>query len=176
MKHSISAGKYRPAANSNRGFTLIEIIAILVIIGIIAIIVVSGMSGTSDTSKVAQQNAIKNHLRYAQSAAMKRGMIWGIKCDGADYWLFKTNAPDTAANQIAFPDEGTAKVTLARKNVTMTAFTVFFDARGRPYTAYTDEITNTPVSATNPISITIDSIPAGAPGIFGITPETGFIP
>jgi hypothetical protein len=56
----------------------------------------------------------------------------------------------------------------------MTAFTVFFDVNGRPYTAYTDETTNTTVSA--PLSITVDSIPAGNPGTFEIAPETGFIP
>lgn len=162
--------------NGNRGFTVIEIIAILIIIAVIATIVIGGMIGVSDTSKVAQQNVIKNHLRYAQSTAMKRGAIWGIKCNGADYWLFQTNAPDTPSNQIALPGEGTVKVTLANKKVTMSAFTVFFDAKGKPYTAYTDAVANTPVSAANPLSITINSIPAGAPGTFGITPETGFIP
>ncbi len=68
------------------------------------------------------------------------------------------------------------KVTLADKKISMSVFTVFFDANGRPYTAYTDATTNTPVSTSNPISITVDSVPAGVAVTFGITPETGFMP
>jgi type II secretion system protein H len=159
---------------NDSGFTLVEIIVVLVIIGIIAAVVIGSVMGTSETSRVSQESVIKNHIRYAQSMAMKRGAIWGIKCDGTDYWLFRTNDPDTVANQIVLPDEDNAKVTLANKNVTMTAFTVFFNVNGRPYTAYTDETTNTTVSA--PLSITVDSIPAGNQGTFEIAPETGFIP
>jgi MSHA pilin protein MshC len=162
------------AGKDHRGFTLVEIITVLIIIGIVAAIAVSSVMSTSETSRISQESIIKNHIRYAQSTAMKRGAIWGIKCDGTDYWLFRTNAPDMVANQIVLPDEDNAKVTLANKNVTMTAFTVFFDANGRPYAAYTDAATNTPVAA--PLSITVDSIPAGNPGTFEIAPETGFIP
>jgi hypothetical protein len=132
------------------------------------------MMGTSETSRVAQQSVIKNHIRYAQSTAMKRGAIWGIQCDGAAYWLFRTNAPATPANQVVLPGENNAQVSLANKKVSMTAFTVFFDANGRPYTAYTDTTTNTPVAA--PLSITVNSLPAGSSGTFAIAPETGFIP
>lgn len=163
-------------ARDPRGFTLIEIISTLVIIGITAIIVISRITSTSDSGRSAQESAIKNHIRYAQATAMKRGEIWGIKCDGADYWLFRTNAPDTVANQIVLPAEDNAKVALANKNIIMTAFTVFFDGNGRPYTAYTSAVTNTPVSAANPLSITVDSVPASTAATFGVTPETGFIP
>jgi hypothetical protein len=51
----------------------------------------------------------------------------------------------------------------------MGAFTLFFDKYGIPYTSYTDENTNDPVSAGNALSIQIDS------ENFNITPETGFI-
>jgi prepilin-type N-terminal cleavage/methylation domain-containing protein len=163
-------------AAKNRGFTLIEIIAVLVVIGIITVVVISNMTSNSATSSLVQVNIIKNQIRYAQSMAMKRGEIWGIKCDPTDYWLFRTNDPDTPANQIVLPDEDDAKVTLASKEITMTTFTVFFDANGRPFTAYTNDTINTPISAGNPLSITVNSIPAGAGATFGVTPETGFIP
>jgi len=159
---------------NDSGFTLVEIIVVLVIIGIIAAVVIGSVMGTSETSRVSQESVIKNHIRYAQSMAMKRGAIWGIKCDGAAYWLFRTNAPDTPANQVVLPGENNAQVSLANKNFTMTAFTVFFDVNGRPYTAYTDETTNTKVNA--PLSITVNSLPAGSSGTFAIAPETGFIP
>jgi MSHA pilin protein MshC len=158
------------AGTDHRGFTLIEIITVLIIIGIIAVVAISRMMGTSETSRVAQQSVIKNHIRYAQSTAMKRGAIWGIQCDGAAYWLFRT----TPANQVVLPGENNVQVSLANKKVSMTAFTVFFDANGRPYTAYTDTTTNTPVAA--PLSITVNSLPAGSSGTFAIAPETGFIP
>lgn len=168
--------KKRFKAGKPLGFTLIEIIAVLIVLGVLAAIVINRAMSTASTNRVAQESVIKNHIRYAQATAMKQGMIWGIKCDGTDYWLFRTNAPDTPANQIVLPDEDNAKVTLADKNITMTAFTVFFDANGRPYTTYTDAATNTPVSTASPLSITVNSVPASSPVTFGITPETGFMP
>jgi len=170
--------KYILKGRDHRGFTLIEIVAILIITGIVAAVIINRAIGVTDAGRVSQENVIKNHIRYAQSMAMKRGTIiipvWGIKCDGTAYWLFRTNAPDTPANQVVLPDENSVKVTLANKHVTMTAFTVFFDANGRPYTTYTDATTNTPVSAS--LSITVNSLPAGSSGTFSIAPETRFIP
>ncbi len=168
--------KKRLKAGRPRGFTLIEIIAVLIVLGVLTAIVINRVTSTSITSRVAQESVIKNHIRYAQATAMKQGTMRGIKCDGTDYWLFITNAPDTAINQRPLPGESSAKIGLANKSVTMNAFTVFFDANGRPYTAYTNTVTNTPVSAANPLSITVDSVPASSAVTFGITPETGFMP
>lgn len=162
----------------NRGVTLVEIIAVLIIIGIVAAVAVSRMMSTAETGRISQENAIKNHIRFAQSMAMKRVTttipVWGIKCNGAAYWLFKTNAPDTPANQVVLPAEDAAQVSLAGKRVTMTAFTVFFDGSGKPYAAYTDATTNTPLAA--PLAITVGSLPPGSSGTFSVAPETGFIP
>ena len=159
-----------------RGFTLIEIIAVLIVLGILAAVIISRAMSTTSSTRSAQESVVKNHIRYAQALAVKQGTIWGVKCDGTDYWLFRTIDPDTAPNQRALPGEENAKITMADKHIAMNAFTVFFDAVGRPYTAYTNATTNTPVSAANPISITLDSVPAGATVTFGITPETGFMP
>ena len=163
-------------AGDPRGFTLIEIIAVLIVVGILAAVIITRAMSTTSTNRAAQESVIKNHIRYAQALAVKQGTIWGIKCNGTDYWLFRTIDPDTTSNQRALPGEENAKVTLANKNISMSVFTVFFDANGRPYTAYTDATTNTPVSTANPISITVDSVPAGVAVTFGITPETGFMP
>ena len=163
-------------AGDPRGFTLIEIIAVLVVVGILAAVIITRAMSTTSTNRAAQESVIKNHIRYAQALAVKQGTIWGIKCNGTDYWLFRTIDPDTTSNQRALPGEENAKVTLANKNISMSVFTVFFDANGRPYTAYTDATTNTPVSTANPLSITMNSVPAGTAATFGITPETGFIP
>jgi len=160
--------------NNNRGFTLIEMIAVVVIAGIVAAVAVGSVMNTSQTNRVSRTNVIKNHIRYAQSTAMKRGAVWGLKCDGASYWLFRTNDPDTQANQVIIPGEDNVQISLANKNITLTAFTVFFDGNGRPYTAYTDATTNVPVAAA--LAVTVGSLPAGSFGTFSITPETGFIP
>jgi MSHA pilin protein MshC len=165
---------------SIRGFTMVEIIAVLIIVGIVAVTVVSALMGTAETSRISQEGVIKNHIRYAQSMAMKRATatvpVWGVKCTGAAYWLFRTNLPDTPSNQVPLPDEDTTQISLADKNITLTAFTVFFDDSGRPYTTYTSATVNTPVSAAAPLTITVGSLPAGSSGTFTVTPETGFIP
>lgn len=161
---------------NRQGFTLIEIIGVLIVVGIIAAIAITRAMSTTSMGRVAQESVIKNHIRYAQALAMKQGAIWGIKCDGADYWLFRTINPDATSNQRALPGEENTKVALADKKITMSTFIVFFDANGRPFTAYTNATTNTPVSASNPLSITVDSIPAGTPATIGITAETGFMP
>jgi prepilin-type N-terminal cleavage/methylation domain-containing protein len=160
----------------SRGFTLVEIIAVLIVLGILAAVIINRAMSTTSTTRVAQESVIKNHIRYAQALATKQGTLWGIKCDGTDYWLFRTIDPDTTSNQRALPGEENVKVTLANKNISMSAFTVFFDANGRPYTAYTDATNNTPVSTSDPLSITVDSVPASVAVTFGITPETGFMP
>ena len=162
-------------SEDRRGFTLIEIIAVLLIVGILAAFIISVVMDTSSTDRIAQESVIKNHIRFAQAAAMKQANIWGIKCDGTDYWMFVTNDPDNAANQRTLPGEENLKVTLADKKITMNAFMLFFDLHGRPYTAFTDATTNTPVSAANPLLITVDSDPSTGAVTFGITPETGFV-
>lgn len=163
-------------AGDQRAFTLIEIIAVLMLVGILVVFALNRIMSTADTDRIAQESVIKNHIRYAQAVAMKQGTVWGIKCDGTDYWMFVTNDPDTADNQRTLPGEENVKVALAGKKIAMNAFTLFFDHNGRPYTAYTDAVTNTPVSNANPLSITVDSVPADVAAIFGITPETGFMP
>ena len=155
---------------------MIEIIAVLIVIGIVAAVAIGSVMGTSDSGRISQESVIKNNIRFAQSMAMKRGAIWGIKSNGVAYWLFRTNDPDTLANQVALPNEGNAQISLADKGIALTAFTVFFDGNGRPYTAYTDATTNVPVAA--PLVLTVGSLPAGSAssGTFSLAPETGFIP
>ncbi len=165
-----------------KGFTLIEIVVVLIIIGVLAVVAVSRVGTLTDEAALASQTGlIKNNIRYAQALAMKgaagdTSALRGVKCDGVDYWLFRNNAPDAPANQMPLSGESAVKVTLSTQKTTMSSFVVIFDGFGRPYTAYTDSINNTPVSAANPVPVTINSIPAGTPVSFGITPETGFIP
>ncbi len=151
---------------NEHGFTLLEIIVVLILIGVISGVFVSRTMNIQQIDLETRTTKVQTHIRYAQTMAMKRSdTIWGIKCYGTDYWLFRTNDPDTESNQVQFLGESSVKVPMS----SMGAFTLFFDKYGIPYTSYTDENTNNPVSAGNALSIQIDS------ENFNITPETGFI-
>lgn len=163
------------------GFSLVEVISVLVVLGVLAAAVISRYMSTATVDANAQASAIKNSIRFAQSRAMKLGdptdpnTIWGIKAQGGEYWLFKTTSPDDAANFVTLPSESSQKVTVANNRGTITNFLVFFDSVGRPYTAYTSSTVNTPVSAGNPVAVTVNSTAGGAAVSFSITPETGFV-
>jgi MSHA pilin protein MshC len=151
---------------NERGFTLLEIITVLILISVTSVVIISRTVNIQQIDLEARTAKVQTHIRYAQTMAMKRSdTIWGIKCGGTDYWLFKTNDPDTGSNQVQFLGESSVKVPMS----SMGAFTLFFDKYGIPYTSYTDESTNSPVSAVNTLLIQIDS------QTFNITPETGFI-
>jgi prepilin-type N-terminal cleavage/methylation domain-containing protein len=173
MIRSLEKEKNLYSEIGEKGFTLIEVIAVMILIGIIAAVIYSRVSSVDDTNKFTQANTIKNHIRYAQSSAMKEAEIRGIRCDGSNYWFFRTNQPDNAANQILIAGENNKKISLSDKNITMSAFTIYFDYLGKPYTAYASETSNTPLNS--PLNIRINSIPASAAVNFSVTPETGFI-
>ena len=159
---------------NNHGFTFIEMIVVLVLMSIIAAsVLVRGMD-TDQIDLMAQAAKIRNHIRYAQAMAMKRSdKNWGIKCDGNAYWFFEGTNPDDSASQLPLPGEKSSQILLADIDVTVDGFELYFDKYGRPYTAYTDETSNTPVSAGNPLAITIS---AGSGSVtLSITPETGLI-
>lgn len=162
---------------NTRGFTMVESIAVLLLL---AILIAATLSrGTEDIQKIdltAQTERFRGHLRYAQSMALKEGRVWGARCDGASFWVFRGEDPDDAAGHVVLPAEADAKITLSNHKVTMSTFTLFFDGFGRPYKAYTDPDTNTPVTTADPLSININLIGASlAPNTLGVTPETGFV-
>ena len=154
---------------NNHGFTFIAIIVVLVLMSIIAAGVMVHSINTDELDMMAQVAKIRNHIRYAQARAMKRNEIWGITCAAGDYWHFK----DSTSNPVQLPGETATTISLADLGVGMGDFSVYFDKLGRPYTAYTDETSNTPVSAGSPLTITIS---AGSDSFtLSVTPETGLI-
>jgi prepilin-type N-terminal cleavage/methylation domain-containing protein len=153
---------------NNRGFTLVEITVVVVLIGIIAAVVFARSISTDQINVVGQVDKIRNHIRYAQSMAMKRNEVWVISCDAAQYWL-----SDITLTPVKLPGATTDRISLADLGVSMNAFAVYFDPLGIPYHSYTDEDTNTPVTPGNPRTITIS---AGSESrTLTVTPETGFI-
>ena len=163
---------------NDNGFTILEIVVVLVLISIIAAAVFTRSVTTDQMNFPGQVEKIKSHIRYAQSQAMKRGEIWGIKSDGlipGSYWMFSEESnlvePDNTLYQKAFPGEESVKVSLANLNLTMSGFTIFFDKLGKPYSSYIDDSNNTPLSS----DLTITVAAAAQSQNLTITPETGLI-
>ena len=161
---------------NQQGFTLIEITAVLVLMAIISAYVIGRSVNTEQIDLAAQADRIRNQIRYTQAAAMKQYdetlKVWGLKCDAGpnQYWLFEGQNPDDVSKQKNFPGEQNLKISLADRDIdSMTAFTLFFDRFGRPYTAYTDETTNIPLA--NPLTITISA--DGQTRTIRVSPETG---
>jgi prepilin-type N-terminal cleavage/methylation domain-containing protein len=168
-----------------KGFTLMEIIAVLVVIGILAVIAIS-RSVNYNAEVYTGADAFKSHLRYAQTMAMNYGPtdpavpgIWGISSNGSSYWLFR--GTDTA-NVIRLPEDdkfidANRTINLIKKKIKIggSPFTIYFDNRGIPYSAYTDVTTNTPLNSS--LTINVQSLTDSTPSIaVTVTPLTGYIP
>ena len=137
---------------NNRGFTLVEITVVVVLIGIISAVVFARSISMDRMNVVGEADKIRNHIRYAQSMAVKRNEVWLISCDATQYWL-----SDDSLNAVKLPGVTTAQITLADLGVNMNAFTVYFDPLGVPYHLYVDKdnINNDPITPGNPLVITI---------------------
>jgi prepilin-type N-terminal cleavage/methylation domain-containing protein len=166
---------------NQHGFTLVEITAVLVLMAIISAYVIGRSVSTESIDLAAQVDRIRNQIRYAQAAAMKRSdRIWGIKCDTStnQYWLFSLQVPVSAGdenqadNQILFPGESNKKVSLADRGIdNMTGFTLFFDRIGKPYNTYIDEGDPSNVPLNSDLVITISA--GGQTRDITVIPETG---
>ena len=135
---------------NSSGFTLVEIAAVVVLIGIISAVVFARSISMDRMNIVGEVDKIRNHIRYAQSMAMKRNEVWMISCDGSQYWL-----ADSSSTAVTLPGATATAVSLADLGVSMDTFTVYFDPLGIPYHAYVDEDNNSPITPGNPRVINI---------------------
>lgn len=165
----------------SRGFTLIEVILVMVIIVIVSILIITRSRNLS-TGLTGQTEILRTHLRYAQTLAMSAGGsdVFGISCSASpnEYWLFRGNDPNSNILQLtddaSYDIDADDRLDLAEKNVQVSAFTIYFDSRGIPYSAYTDASSNTPQSPD--LTITVSPLGGGASQTITITELTGFIP
>ena len=76
---------------NKNGFSLVEVITVLAILAIISTVIIS-QSGSFSADLVSQTEILKAHLRHAQALGMSgadSSDVFGIKCDGSFYWMFK---------------------------------------------------------------------------------------
>lgn len=170
---------------NNGGFTLIEVISVLVILAILVAVAVTVMTNFN-TEVYTGIDALKGHLRYAQTQAMNENpntgseTIMGINYDSSanQYWMFQ----GTNTTAIRFlPDDAKYmtsdhKINLTAKKITLNGggFTIYFDNHGIPYSAYTSSTVNTPLATG--LTIVVASHSGSFSSSLTITPLTGFIP
>ena len=145
------------------GASYIELIAVLTVLGILAAVVLVRVADVGQIDNRVQTNRLHSHVRYAQSLALKQNTVWGVKSDGAEYWLFTGTNPDTVSLQRYLPGEEDLKVAYAN----ISTFSLFFDGFGRPYSSYTSADTNVEIAST--LTIVTDGITST------LSPETGYI-
>jgi prepilin-type N-terminal cleavage/methylation domain-containing protein len=164
---------------SEKGFTLIEVIAVLILIAILSAVAVSRMNSSDDVNKKAMAEVLKGHIRLAQMKAMNNEVtdagltttpgckssfgISTVSGTNSVYFMFKDC--NTAA-KVMLPGADNLDVTL--KNMTLTTKIIRFDGWGRPCDE-ADALGATPVTAGD-ILLTL----GGTEQII-ITKNTGFV-
>ena len=152
-----------------RGVSLVEMIAVLLLMGIVSAMAISRFASVDNMELAAKVSSVRNHIRYAQIMAMKSNdTTWGIRCDGTDYWIFKTTTPavasepDVADNMVYLPGNDNKKIEMPE----MEDFTLYFDKFGIPYT-YDTGVGDIVAAAAQTINIGSKSLT--------VTAETGFV-
>jgi prepilin-type N-terminal cleavage/methylation domain-containing protein len=157
------------------GFTIIEMIVVLLLMSIIAAAVIGRSVTTTDLDLTAQTDKLRNHLRYAQSMAMKRADTeWGIRIEAGRYWLFRGTDPGIAANQIKLPgvdySGSDPKVTVPSGlslSTTLGGGLVYFNRLGKPHHQ------SEPAALSTPQTVTVSASTENR--TIAIEPETGLI-
>ena len=99
---------------NHRGFTIVEIIVVMVLVGIIATMAFTRSITTDKLNLVSRADKFQAHIRYAQSMAQKTNDVWGIYCNGSQYWLFNGSLR-VASRHRAIPFLN-CRLSLARQN------------------------------------------------------------
>lgn len=175
--------------DKKNGFTLLEVMVVMVVMGIIGVVVISGRTDNR-AGLVGWAEAVKAHLRYAQSRAMSSDdRVWGIifNRNNSRYWLYYCGVPPTCLwNENRTPLPGTVtdpqnRVLLQDAGISISSInqgvgnriTIAFDQRGRPYWGEDNHILQNPL--TTPLLITLQDRFGNTEAI-QMNPETGFIP
>lgn len=158
-----------PGQERRAGFSLLEIIVVMMVMAILTTSFVGRMM-TSDAELIAGTQALRAHLRYAQSKAMGTGVNWYVQfsttASPGSYALYKSGTGIQT-----FPGESGTAVNL-QDGMSVpggNGTVVLFDSLGRPYS---DAAATTRTTADWQIVTTTSS----AAGNVAVKPETGYIP
>lgn len=116
-----NTGRLRACA----GWTLVELIAVLTLVGLLSVSAIATFSKDDSESAVQAVN-LRQHIRYAQSMAMKYGDIWGISMSASSYFVFS----GSTANKVEVPGADTVDVSVVSIS---NPLTIYFDEYGRPF-------------------------------------------
>ena len=151
------------------GFTTVEILIVLIVIGIVSAVVI-GRGDIGQPELLARTEAIKAHIRYAQSRSMNSNRPWGIHVDatGNSYALF---VDGNIANRRILPGQEADRVDLTAVRLSLAPgnTSVSFDDRGRPLANDGSTI------RTNDLHLTVMA-GGGDTTAIRITRNTGFVP
>lgn len=172
----LGSRKWCPMIHKEHGFTLIEIVVVMALISIIAATVFTRSITTDVINLRSRAEKIQNHIRYAQSMALKTEEVWGIFSSSPQYWLFRGYETSQVLTARRLPGEDTDQIILTGSGIDLNNFLLYFDEMGKPYKTYSSPSVNVPVSAATPLTITITSEEDGTiKRKLSITPETGLI-
>lgn len=165
-------GASRRWSRSGPGFTLLEVVMVLLVLGILAFVAINRMTNISNA--VAEADALRSALRYAQSRAMADVYTWGVTFSSGGYTLVEAN-PNVAG---VLPGQGGASRNMP-SGVSLhwalaSGNTIYFDWRGQPVSSSIAVIGGTAnVVGTNQ---TVTFTQSGQNMVVTVTPYTGFVP
>jgi len=155
----------QPILRNHHGFTLLELVVVFTMMAIVSAVIISTMA-TRSNELIADIEALKAHLRYAQSRAMSSDSGWYVQFETApapgQYTLYQAGPPTAKT----FPGESAATLPLSDGMGLSGTPVVFFDYLGRPFTD----------AAGTVVQSGARTIITSAVGNIEIKPETGFIP
>jgi prepilin-type N-terminal cleavage/methylation domain-containing protein len=98
-------------ASKNQGFTMIEIVIVLVVLFIVSAVVMSRYTTTGTHELMAETDALKSSLRFAQIQSLNDDTItssaagWGIHFpNDSSYILYKNGSPSGVMIPVKDPD------------------------------------------------------------------------